>query len=56
MQLLAYQNSNKWICVSELKLRIVDVEHSLQQNVIDTTIDKWRKQVRPFMHADGQHF
>jgi len=29
---------------------------SLQQNVIDTAINEWRKQLRASVHADGQHF
>jgi len=42
--------------VDELKLRLVDVWNSLQQNVIDAAINEWRKQLRACMHADGQHF
>jgi len=42
--------------VDELKLRLIDVCNSLQQNVIDTAINEWRKQLRACMHADGQHF
>jgi len=42
--------------VDELKLRLIDVWNSLQQNVIDAAINEWRKQVRACMHADGQHF
>jgi len=32
--------------VDELKLRLTDVWNSLQQNVIDAAINKWRKQLR----------
>jgi len=39
--------------VDELKLRLSDVWNSLQQNVIDATINKWRKQLRTCVHADG---
>jgi len=42
--------------VDELKLRVIDVWNSLQQNVIDAAIDDWRKQLRACVHADGQHF
>jgi len=42
--------------VDELKLRLIDVCNSLQQNVIDAAINEWRKQLRACVHADGQHF
>ena len=42
--------------VDELKLRLIDVWNSLQQNVIDATINDWRKQLRACVHAAGQHF
>ena len=42
--------------VDELKLRLIDVWNSLQQNVIDAAIDEWWKQLRACVHADGQHF
>jgi len=42
--------------VDELKLRLVDVWNSLQQNAIDTAINEWRKQLRACVHEDGQHF
>jgi len=42
--------------VSELKLRLIDVWNSLQQNAIDAAINDWRKQLRVCVHADGQHF
>jgi len=42
--------------VDELKLRLIDVWNSLQQNVIDTAINEWRKRLRACVHADGQHF
>jgi len=41
--------------VDELKLRLVDVWNSLQQNVIDAAINEWRKRLRQCMHADEQH-
>jgi len=40
----------------ELKLRLIDVWNSLQQNVIDVAINEWKKQLRACVHADGQHF
>jgi len=39
----------------ELKLRLIDVWNSLQQNVIDAAINDWRKQLRACVHADEQH-
>ena len=42
--------------VDVLKLHLIDVCNSLQQIVIDEAINEWRKQLRPCMHADGQHF
>ena len=42
--------------VDELKLHLIDVRNSLQQNVIDTAINEWRKRLRACVHADGQHF
>ena len=41
--------------VDELKLRLIGVWNSLQQNVIDAAINEWRKQLRACMHAHGQH-
>jgi len=41
--------------VDELKLRLIDVWNSLQQNVIDAAINECRKQLRECVHADGQH-
>jgi len=42
--------------VDELKLRLIDVWNSLQQNVIDAAINEWRKRLRACAHEDGQHF
>jgi len=41
--------------VDELKQCLTEVQNSLQQNVIDVAITKWRKQPRACMCADGQH-
>jgi len=42
--------------VDELKQCLVEVQNSLQQNVIDAVINEWRKPLRACVHADGQHF
>jgi len=42
--------------VDELKQCLVEVRNSLQQNVIDAAINQWRKRLRAYMRADGQHF
>jgi len=42
--------------VDELKLRLIGVWNSLQQNVIDASNNDWRKQLRACVHADRQHF
>jgi len=42
--------------VDELKQCLVEVWNSLQQNIVDTAINKWRKQLRACVHADGRHF
>ena len=42
--------------VDEMKLRLIDIWNSLQQNVIDAAINEWRKQLRACVYADGQHF
>jgi len=46
----------RMISVDELKLCLIDVWNSLQQNVINAVINEWRKQLRACVHADGQHF
>jgi len=42
--------------VDELKLRLIGIWNSLQQNVINAAISDWIKQLRAYVHADGQHF
>jgi len=42
--------------VDELKLRLIDVWNSMQQNVIDASINEWRKRLRACVYADGQNF
>ena len=41
---------------NELKLCLIEVWNSLQQNVINAAIKEWRKQLRARVHEDGQHF
>jgi len=41
--------------VDELKLRLIDVWNSLQQNVIDAAVNNCRKQLRACVHEGGQH-
>jgi len=40
----------------ELKQRLIDVWHGLQQCVIDEAIDEWRKRLRACVRAKGRHF
>ena len=42
--------------VDELKQRLIEVWNSLQQNVIDASINDCRKQLRAYVHEDGQDF
>jgi len=42
--------------VDELKLRLVEVWSSVQQNVIDAAINEWRNWLRACVREDGQHF
>jgi len=42
--------------VDELKLCLIDIWNSLQQNVIDAAINNFRKQLIACVHEDGQHF
>ena len=42
--------------VDELKQWLVDVWHSLQQNIINTANNKRRKRLRMCTHANGQYF
>jgi len=34
----------------------IDIWNSLQDNVIDTAINEWRKRLRACVRADGQQF
>ena len=42
--------------VDELKQRLVEVWHDLQQNVIDSAVSEWRKRLRACVRAEGRHF
>jgi len=42
--------------VNELKQRLVEVWHDLQQNVIDSAVSEWRKRLRTCVRAEGRHF
>ena len=42
--------------VDELKLRLIDVWNSLQQNVTDAAINEWRKRLTACVRTAGQHF
>ena len=42
--------------VDDLKQRFIDVWVSLEQSVIDDTVDQWRSRRRACVHAKGGHF
>jgi hypothetical protein len=42
--------------VDELKQRLMDVWHGMQQSIIDSAIDEWRKRLRACVRAKGGHF
>ena len=42
--------------VDELKQRLIDVWNGLQQNVIDSTVNEWRKRLKACVRAQGRHF
>ena len=42
--------------LDELKQRLVAVWSGLQQNIIDTAINQWRKRLQACVRADGGHF
>jgi len=42
--------------VDDLKQRLIDVWDSLEQSVIDDTVDQWRSRLRARVHAKGGHF
>ena len=42
--------------VDELKQRLLDVWHGMEQSVIDKAVDQWRKRLRACVRARGGHF
>ena len=42
--------------VDELKQRLIAVWDGMQQNVIDSAVDEWRKRLRACVHAEGRQF
>jgi len=42
--------------VDELKKQPVEIWIGLEQNIIDTAINKWRKRLRACVCAKGRHF
>lgn len=42
--------------VEDLKRRLIDVWNSLEQSVIDDSINQWRLRLRACVHANGGHF
>ena len=42
--------------ITELKERLIDVWHGLQQSVVDEAIDECRKHLRVCVRVEGGHF
>jgi len=42
--------------VDELKKRLAEIWIGLEQNIIDTAINEWRKRLRACVRAKGRHF
>jgi len=42
--------------VDQLKQRLLDVWHGMEQNVVDNAIDEWRVRLRACVRARGGHF
>ena len=42
--------------VGELKQRLIAVGDGMQQNVIDSAVDEWRKRLRACVRAEGRQF
>ena len=42
--------------VDEVKQRLIAVWDGMQQNVIDSAVDEWRKRLRACVRAEGRQF
>jgi len=42
--------------VSQLKQRLIDIWHRVQQRVIDDSVDEWRKSLCAWIRVNGGHF
>lgn len=42
--------------INELKQRLLDVWHGMEQGIIDSAIDEWRRRLRACVRAKGGHF
>jgi len=42
--------------MDQLKQRLLDVWHGMEQSVVDSTIDEWRVRLRACVRARGGHF
>ena len=42
--------------VDQLKQRLLDVWHGIEQSVVDSAIDEWRVRLRACVRARGGHF
>ena len=49
------KNWKRWT-LDELRQRVVSVWKDLEQHVIDSAIDQWRRRLRACVRAKGGHF
>jgi len=54
MQQRAYQTKIR--NVDELRQRLLDVWNSIEQDVIDASIDQWRVRLKACVRSTGGHF